>query len=101
MALGTRSNSGLDPVTLGYYRWSMKTAISLPDPLAEATDRLAERLGMSRSGVIQLAVTRLLEEFDDETVTARLDAVYGGHPDAGVDSILQALQAAALPVEEW
>jgi len=79
----------------------MKTAISIPDPLAEATDRLAERLGLSRSGVIQLAVTRLLEEFDDDTVTARLNEVYGGRADLGVDPVMQALQGAALDSEEW
>ena len=79
----------------------MKTAISIPDSLAAATDQLAERLGLSRSGLIQLAVTRLLEEFDDDEVTARLNEVYSTDPDAGVDPVLQSIQANTLAHEEW
>ena len=79
----------------------MKTAISIPDSLAAATDQLAERLGLSRSGLIQLAVTRLLKGFDDDEVTARLNEVYSTDPDAGVDPVLQSIQANTLAHEEW
>ena len=78
----------------------MKTAISIPDPLAEATDRLAARLGLSRSGLIQLAVRRLLDEYEHESVTEKLNQVYAS-AGAEVDPILDALQSSIIDREDW
>ena len=80
----------------------MKTAISVPDELFEAADRLAARLGRSRSEIYATAVAEYLERHKFQGVTERLDAVYATQPeDSQLDPILDALQLRSLPREEW
>jgi len=80
----------------------MKTAISLPDPLFEAAERLARRMGISRSELFQRAMQAFLQEHRDEGVTETLNHVYGpGSEEARLDLILEQLQLASLPKEEW
>ena len=55
----------------------MKTAISIPDDLFESADRLAARLGVSRSELYATAVAEFLAKHAGAQVTAQLDAVYG------------------------
>lgn len=75
----------------------MKTAISMPDTLAAAVDRLAQRLGVSRSELIQRALRAYLEDDDQQAVTQALNAVYADAPDdAALDPALDALQRASL-----
>lgn len=68
----------------------MKTAVSIPDPLFLAADRLASRLGVSRSALYARALERCLAEETDDEITARLNEVY-----ARVDSTLDPAFAAA------
>ena len=80
----------------------MKTAISIPDPLFAAAERVSKRLGISRSELFQCAVKAFLREHKDEGLTEALDKVYG--PDkreAKLDRVLERLQLASLPKEEW
>ena len=80
----------------------MKTAISIPDSLFEATERLAKRMGISRSELFQRAVQAFLREHEDEGVTEALDQVYGpGSEEAGLDPLLEQLQLASLSPDEW
>jgi len=80
----------------------MKTAISLPDPLFKAADRLAARLGISRSQLFQRALKLMLEKQEATTITAALDEVYGRPGVKGtVDLVLSRLQDTALPREDW
>jgi len=80
----------------------MKTAISLPDPLFEAAERLARRMGISRSQLFQRAVQAFLREYRDEGVTEALNDVYGGgSEEARLDPVLEHLQLASLPKDEW
>lgn len=78
----------------------MKTAISLPDPLFEEADQLAERLGMSRSELYATALEAYLRAHREQDITAALDRVYDTE-DSTLDPVLAALQAASLPREEW
>ena len=55
----------------------MKTAVSVPDPVFKAGERLAHRLGMSRSRLYSEALREFLERHDDDQITERLNAVYG------------------------
>jgi len=80
----------------------VKTAISIPDGLFEAVERLTHRLGISRSQLFQRAVKAYLEAHRQEGVTQALDDVYGQEGEqAGVDQVLERLQRASLPKEDW
>jgi metal-responsive CopG/Arc/MetJ family transcriptional regulator len=80
----------------------MKTAISIPDPVFEAAERLAERLGKSRSQLYTEAIAQYIEQHRSEGVTERLNAIYGTEPGLSkLDPVLDALQWRSLPKEEW
>lgn len=80
----------------------MKTAISIPDTMFEAAERMARRLGISRSQLFQRAVARFIEEQRKLGVTETLDEIYGDTPAASrLDPILSRLQLASLPREDW
>jgi len=53
----------------------MKTAISVPDKIFEDADRLATRLGKSRSQLYAEAMAEYLTRHDPEATTDRLDEV--------------------------
>lgn len=73
----------------------MKTAVSIPDSLFAAADDLARRLGISRSELYARALARELASESDETISARLDAVYGD-VESEVDPTLAAAQHRAV-----
>jgi metal-responsive CopG/Arc/MetJ family transcriptional regulator len=77
----------------------MKTAVSIPDPIFEAADRLASRRKISRSELYAEALSRILDAEDADDITARLDAVYGDI-DSSLDSDLAIAQADAVR-EDW
>lgn len=80
----------------------MKTAISLPDPLFQAAELLATRMGISRSELFQRAVQAFLQEHKDEGVTESLDKVYGlASQEARLDPLLEQLQLGSLTKDEW
>lgn len=81
------------------YTQGVKTAISIPDPLFEAADRLARRRKMSRSALYAEALERLLAEHTGDDVTAQLDEVYA-EQSSTIDEVVIAAQADALR-EEW
>ena len=80
----------------------MKTAISIPDPVFEAAEQLAKRLGKSRSQLYAEAVAQYVEQRSDAAVTERLNAIYGAEPELSkLDPVIEALQWRSLPKEEW
>ena len=80
----------------------MKTAISIPDPLFRAAERLAKRLELSRSELFQRALQAFLQEHNDEGVTEALDKIYGqASEDGALDPLLEQLQLASLTKDEW
>ena len=82
------------------YTSAVKTAVSIPDPLFEAADRLARRRNVSRSALYAEALQLLLaQEVGESTVTDRLDEVYDAI-DAGLDPVVATLQSEALR-EDW
>lgn len=78
----------------------MKTAVSIPDRVFEAAERLAKRLGMSRSELYSRAVSEFVEAREEKNITRELDRVYG-EEDSSIDPLLERLQAVSLPREEW
>ena len=78
----------------------MKTAVSVPDRVFNAGERLAHRLGISRSRLYSEALREFVERHDDDQVTQRLNEVYGKEPSA-VDPAISRIAARALPKESW
>ncbi len=82
------------------YTSLMKTAVSLPNPLFEAADQLAKRLGMSRSELYARAIEEYLKSRRSEGITEALNRVYREEP-SNLDPVIAAIQAASLPRDEW
>lgn len=78
----------------------MKVAISIPDPVFIAAERLAKELRVSRSQLYAEAVAQYLERRGAAAVTARLDEVYAREP-SGLPDPLSRAQAALLADEAW
>ena len=78
----------------------MKTAISIPNPLFEAAEQLASRLGISRSELFAKAVAAYIDQHRDEGVTDTLNQIYS-HEDSSIDPVVQQIQSISLPKEEW
>jgi len=78
----------------------MKTAVSIPNPVFEAAEELAARLGVSRSELYSRAISDYLEKRLDRRVTECLDEVYSREP-SELDPALARLQTASLPHDEW
>ncbi|HSN55526.1 MAG TPA: hypothetical protein VLT32_12685 [Candidatus Sulfomarinibacteraceae bacterium] len=78
----------------------MKTAISIPDEVFDAAEKLAARLGMSRSQLYATALRQYLEAHRSRGVTARLDAVYNDN-DSSLDLRVAEAQTASLGEEDW
>jgi predicted transcriptional regulator len=59
---------------------SIKTSISLPEPVFAAIEARAEQQNVSRSAVVLEAVRRYLKQLEDDDITRRLNEAYGGEP---------------------
>jgi len=59
----------------------VKTAISIPDDVFEDAERLARRLGHSRSQLYSRALREFVARYEPDHVTAALDAIVAGEPD--------------------
>ncbi len=80
----------------------MKTAISIPDSLFSAADRLAMRLGISRSRLYQTALREFLDRHGTIGVTEGLDRLYADeNQESRLDPILGQLQSTTISGEEW
>jgi len=80
----------------------MKTAISIPDPIFESAERLAKRLGISRSQLYSKAIDALVEKYRYGGVTEKLDAIYEISPESSsLEKDYQDLQLNALNRDEW
>ena len=80
----------------------MKTAVSVPDPLFKAAERLSRKLRISRSEVFQRALRAYVQEHDAAAVTAALNELYGNDGSVcRLDPILDRLQVASLSEDDW
>jgi metal-responsive CopG/Arc/MetJ family transcriptional regulator len=78
----------------------MKVAISLPDSVFRAAERLARRLKKSRSELYADAIAAYVGARGAKALTAKLDAIYGKEP-SGLDSALRHAQLERLSREAW
>jgi hypothetical protein len=77
----------------------VKTAISLPDPLFEEAERVAARLGLSRSELYARAIARFVREQSGDAITEAINRVVQKIPPA-LDPVLARLQAASIGADE-
>ena len=78
----------------------MKIAISVPDQIFDAAERLAREKGVSRSELYATALAEYLGVHGAAAVTARLDALYGREP-SRLDAGLARAQQQVLADEAW
>jgi antitoxin MazE6 len=80
----------------------MKTAVSIPDRVFQSAEKLAARLGVSRSQLYAKALATLVEKHREDLITARLNEIYGpGGEDSSLDRDSGLLQAHSLPRGKW
>ncbi len=78
----------------------MKVAVSIPDPVFEAAEDLARRLGKSRSQIYADALSEYLQEHRSDAVTERLNAVYAV-PGPALEPELERMALDTLDDEAW
>jgi metal-responsive CopG/Arc/MetJ family transcriptional regulator len=78
----------------------MKTAISIPDPIFKAAEKLARHLGMTRSRLYTKAVTEYIQKHKNDEVFEKLNEIYE-RESSSLDSTTQAIQWASIDEEEW
>ncbi|OKH44737.1 ChpI protein [Calothrix sp. HK-06] len=78
----------------------MKTAISIPDPLFEAAEQFAKRMGLSRSELYAVALQQYLQNHKHDQITNQLNKVYA-EEDSSIDPYFVQMQAYTLSEENW
>lgn len=82
----------------------MKTAISIPDELFKKADKIAKKLGQSRSEFYAFAIKDYVQRKIVSDVTARLDEIYSGL-DSRLEPNIRVIQSEALKKnsgkEDW
>lgn len=80
----------------------MKTAVSIPDRVFEAADKLAARLGVSRSELYARALASLVEKYREDLITEKLNEIYGpGGEASSLEPEVVSLQSRSLCLEKW
>jgi metal-responsive CopG/Arc/MetJ family transcriptional regulator len=78
----------------------MKVAISIPDSIFKAAERLASHAGKSRSQLYAEAITQYLKLHQGSVITEQLNAIYPSEP-SQLDAALNGAQLHTLSHEAW
>lgn len=78
----------------------MKVAVSVPDPIFEAAERLAKQRNMPRSQIFAEALAAYVEAHDSESITSQLNEIYAKEP-SFVESGLAKAQSQSISHESW
>jgi antitoxin component of RelBE/YafQ-DinJ toxin-antitoxin module len=78
----------------------METVVSIPEEVFQQAEEMAANLGLSRSELYAMALTKFINQQQPDLVTERLDEIYA---DAGsdLDAVIERLQAISLLEERW
>ena len=79
----------------------MKTAISIPETVFVAAERLEKQLGISRSELYAKAVKAFLAQNNQVGITEKLNAVYGSDDSERLDPVLHQMQLKSIGDEQW
>lgn len=78
----------------------MKTAVSIPDPIFQEAEEVAQDLGISRSELYATALAELLKKRKHEKITEQINRVLENE-ESPLDAGFIELQARSIPYEEW
>jgi len=78
----------------------MKTEISIPNPILEAAERVAQELGMSLSEFYVAALTAYMATYQKGDITKKLDEVYA-REESTLEPGVIAIRIASIGEEEW
>jgi metal-responsive CopG/Arc/MetJ family transcriptional regulator len=78
----------------------MKVAVSIPDPVFEAAEKVSRRMHVPRSQLYARALQAYVKEHSQVDITARLNAVYG-RVSSGLDPEAAAASLEILRREKW
>lgn len=78
----------------------MKVAVSVPDPIFDAAERLARQRQIPRSQLFAEALQEYVSRHGAEAITAKLNEIYAVE-DSGVEQPLSKAQSASLENEAW
>ncbi len=78
----------------------MKTAISIPDSIYKAAEKLATHLGMTRSALYTKAINKFLLDFRNDRITEKLNTVYEKEI-SGFDPDFETTQMISMEEDEW
>jgi metal-responsive CopG/Arc/MetJ family transcriptional regulator len=78
----------------------MKVAVSIPDPIFEAAERLAKQHSVPRSQIFAEALAAYVEAHDSESITTQLNEIYAKEAST-VESGLIAAQLQSISHESW
>jgi metal-responsive CopG/Arc/MetJ family transcriptional regulator len=78
----------------------MKVAVSIPDPVFEAAEKVSRRMHVPRSQLYARALQAYVKEHSQEQITERLNAVYG-KISSKLDPKTEAASLEILRRENW
>ena len=78
----------------------MKVAISLPDAVFDAAERLADEMHVPRSQLYAQALAAFIEQHSAVTITSSLNEVHGDRAHR-LDPAMMRAQSAVLDDEAW
>lgn len=78
----------------------MKVAISVPDPIFDAAERLAKQREVTRSRLFAEALEEYVSRHGSEAVTEKLNVVYAVEC-SGVEEAMAHAQLGAVADEAW
>ncbi len=78
----------------------MKVAVSVPDTVFQAAERVSRRMRVSRSRLYANAVEAYVKQHSEEDITAQLNKVYAGNAST-LDPVLEAASLELLQREKW
>lgn len=71
---------------------SVKTAISIQEPLFEQVEALASELNISRSRIFVLAVEEFIERYKNQQLLAEINSAYDDLPDVSEQEYMRKMQ---------
>lgn len=77
----------------------MQTLISVPDPIFEEAENLAQQLGLSRSELYAKALRAYLKKYESQSITAQLDQVYS-QENSELDPLMAQMQWMSIIPED-